>query len=165
MAYDNGNITKIVYNNGTEIRYEYDKLGQLTREDNGVDNKTYVYTYDNAGNIISKKTYALTAAGTTPSSLTSTYYYEYSTGAWGDMLTSYRGTTITYDAIGNPLSYYNGSSYTFAWNGRQLKSATKGGVTYTYKYNVANKKTTECCFLRSETAQSNELTELSVSKR
>ena len=27
-------------------------LGQLTREDNGLLNKTYVYTYDNAGNII-----------------------------------------------------------------------------------------------------------------
>ena len=135
-TYDqNGNITKIVYSTGEEIRYEYDDLGQLTREDNGLLNKTYVYTYDNAGNIISKKTYALTAAGTTPSSPTSTYSYGYSSGTWGDMLTSYRGTTITYDAIGNPLSYYNGSSYTFAWNGRQLKSATKGGVTYTFKYN------------------------------
>ena len=27
-------------------------LGQLLREDNGLLNKTYVYTYDNAGNII-----------------------------------------------------------------------------------------------------------------
>ena len=27
-------------------------LGQLTREDNGLLNVTYVYTYDNAGNII-----------------------------------------------------------------------------------------------------------------
>ena len=27
-------------------------LGQLIREDNGLLNKTYVYTYDNAGNII-----------------------------------------------------------------------------------------------------------------
>ena len=40
-------------------------------EDNGVLNKTYVYTYDNAGNITSKKTYALTAAGTTPTRLSS----------------------------------------------------------------------------------------------
>ena len=40
-----------------------------------------------------------------------------------DQLTNYNGTTITYDVIGNPLSYYNGSSYTFTWqNGRELAS-------------------------------------------
>ena len=44
------------------------------------------------------------------------------------MLTSYRGVSITYDAIDNPLSYYNGSSYSFSWTGRQLIGATKGGV-------------------------------------
>ncbi|MBE6644827.1 MAG: RHS repeat protein, partial [Ruminococcaceae bacterium] len=135
-TYDqNGNITKVVYSTGQEIRYVYDDLGQLLREDNGLLNKTYVYTYDNAGNITSKKTYALTAAGTTPTSATSTYSYGYSSGAWGDLLTSYRGQAITYDAIGNPLSYYNGSSYTFTWTGRQLTGATKGGHIFTFTYN------------------------------
>ena len=38
----------------------------LSPEDNGQLNATYVYTYDNAGNRTSKKTYALTAAGVTP---------------------------------------------------------------------------------------------------
>ena len=42
------------------------------------------------------------------------------------MLTSYRGVSITYDQVGNPLSYYNGSSYTFSWTGRQLTGITKG---------------------------------------
>ena len=52
-TYDqNGNITKIVYSTGQEIRYVYDDIGQLIREDNGLKNYTYVYTYDNAGNII-----------------------------------------------------------------------------------------------------------------
>ena len=46
-------------------------LGQLIREDNGLRNYTYIYAYDNAGNITSKKTYALTATGTTPTSLSS----------------------------------------------------------------------------------------------
>ena len=40
---------------------------------------------------------------------TATATYGYSTGTWGDMLTSYNGNSITYDAIGNPLSYYNGT--------------------------------------------------------
>ena len=110
-------------------------LGQLIREDNGLLNKTYVYTYDNAGNITSKKTYALTAAGTTPTSPTATYNYGYSSSGWGDMLTSYRGVSITYDTIGNPLSYYNGANYTFSWTGRQLTGATYGENTYTFTYN------------------------------
>ena len=48
-------------------------LGQLLREDNELVYETCVYTYDNAGNITSKKTYALTASGVTPSSPTARY--------------------------------------------------------------------------------------------
>ena len=33
---------------------------------------------------------------------------------------------MSYDSIGNPIGYYNGTQYTFAWeNGRQLKSVDK----------------------------------------
>ncbi len=138
-TYDgNGNITKITTTAGDEIRYKYDDLGQLIREDNSVRNQTYVYTYDNAGNILSKKTYALTAAGSTPTSPTSTNTYSYGNANWGDLLTSFNGNAITYDAIGNPLSYNNGTSYTynFTWeNGRRLASATYGSNTITYTYN------------------------------
>ena len=133
---ENGNITKAAASNGTEYRYCYDKLGQLTREDNTSKNRTYVYTYDNAGNILTKKTYALTAANSTPSTLYSTYNYVYGDSDWGDLLTSYRGTTITYDSIGNPLSYYNGNSYTFTWEqGRRLKTAVKGSYSLSFAYN------------------------------
>ena len=131
----NGNITKISLSTGAEYRYVYDDLGQLIREDNSAMSRTYVYTYDNAGNLLAKKTYALTAAGSTPSTLYSTYSYSY-TDSWGDLLTSYRGVNITYDEIGNPLSYYNGSSYTFTWeNGRQLKTATVGSKNLAFTYN------------------------------
>ena len=98
-------------------------------------NKTYVYTYDNAGNIISKKTYSLTAAGITPTSLTRTDSYTYGNTSWGDLLTAYQGHTITYDSIGNPLSYYNGTSYTFTWEGRRLVGAVKGSKTMSFEYN------------------------------
>ena len=110
-------------------------LEKLLREDNGALGKTYVYTYDNAGNITSKKTYSLTAAGVTPTSPELTYSYGYSASGWGDMLTSYRDQSITYDALGNPLSYYNGYSYTFSWTGRQLTGASFSGNTYTFVYN------------------------------
>lgn len=132
-----GNITKITLSTGEEYRYVYDNLGQLLREDNTKANRTYVYTYDDAGNITSKKIYPLTAAGTTPAGTPiDTYSYGYTDAEWGDKLTSYDDHTITYDAIGNPLSYYNGESYTFEWkNGRQLEEATYGTYALSFDYN------------------------------
>lgn len=42
-----------------------------------------------------------------------------------------------YDAMGNPLNYNNGSSYTFTWkNGRELAALTKGATSVTYNYNA-----------------------------
>ena len=49
-------------------------------------------------------------------------------------MTSYNGATITYDEIGNPLSYYNGASFTWE-NGRRLATATKGAYTLAFEYN------------------------------
>ncbi len=40
--------------------YTYDNLNRLLRENNAVANYTFVYTYDDAGNILTKKTYAYT---------------------------------------------------------------------------------------------------------
>jgi len=136
-TYDkNGNIIKIADQYGDEIRYVYDDLGQLLREDNEFLGETYVYTYDNAGNIMTKKTYFLTAEGETPTLIKKTLSYGYSTSEWGDLLISYgedEPGSITYDDIGNPLSYYNG--YTFTWTGRRLTGATVGDDTYTFVYN------------------------------
>jgi len=54
-AYDaNGNITLATV--GTNrARYTYDSANQLTREDNQAAGKTWVWTYDDAGNILTKK--------------------------------------------------------------------------------------------------------------
>ena len=112
-------------------------LGQLIREDNELLGKTYVYTYDNAGNITSKKTYAFTYFSNLGTPI-STKNYGYSAYGWGDLLTSYGGTQITYDDIGNPLSYYTGQE--FSWQGRQLSSVVDGSDAYTFIYNVASKK-------------------------
>ena len=144
FTYDqNGNITKIVFSTGEEIRYVYDDLGQLLREDNGLIGSTYVYTYDNAGNILTRKYYSLTAEGTTPTNLYLTYTYSYSTSGWGDLLTSYNGREITYDEIGNPINYYNGFSYTFSWTGKELTGIVNYGDTYSFTYNDAGIRTTK----------------------
>lgn len=136
-TYDNiGNITKISNGNNTVAEYTYDEQNQLTSEKIFSQNIRYDYWYDTYGNLTSVYKYNLS----TGAYIDSNYYSYGSNGysdenGWHDMLTSFDGGNITYDAIGNPLSYYNGASYTFTWqNGRELASAVKGGVTTTYKY-------------------------------
>ena len=122
---DNGNIT-IIRRDGLEmLRYGYDDLGQLVREDNRYTGKSYTWKYDEAGNILNRKTYAYTidALGTVQNTVT----YGYDTGNWGDLLISFNGQSIAYDGIGNPGTW-NGSALT--WQGRRLMSY--GSNTYTY---------------------------------
>ena len=51
--------------------------------------------------------------------------------------------TITYDGIGNPLSYNNGSSYTFSWYGRDLDSVVYNGKTMSFSYNDEGVRTSK----------------------
>ena len=126
---DNGNITKVVQD-GKTTSYTYDALGQLTRVDDAQENATWVYAYDQGGNILSKKKYALgVSSGTAAESKTFTY----GNANWRDQLTAVNGVGITYDAIGNPL---NDGTWTYTWqNGRQLKKMQKSGETVEFIYN------------------------------
>ena len=67
--------------------------------------------------------------------------FTYGDSQWLDQLTKFNGQSITYDEIGNPLSYYNGSSYTFTWNGRELATATKRSTSVSYKYGADGLRT------------------------
>ena len=70
--------------------------------------------------------------------------YTYGDSDWGDLLTAYNEEGITYDANGNPLSYYNGKRYTFSWQyGRRLASLGVDGKTYTYTYNADGLRVTK----------------------
>ena len=125
-TYDaSGNIIEIKKNGATLFRYAYDSLNQLVREDNRYTGKSYTWKYDNAGNILNRKTYAYTidALGT----VQNTVIYGYDTGNWGDLLISFNGQSIAYDGIGNPGTW-NGNALT--WQGRRLMSY--GSNTYTY---------------------------------
>ena len=87
------------------------------------------YSYDSFGNIT--ETERPNSAGVTVKNP-----YSYDNSAWRDLLTAYNGHTITYDKIGNPLSYYNGRSYTLRWEmGRQLLSSRVNSRTVYYDYN------------------------------
>ena len=80
-------------------------------------------TYDNYGNILIKNG--------------KSYTYD---GTWKDLLTSYDGRSISYDAQGNPTSYLG---HTLTWEkGRQLKSFDN--IQYTYNANgIRTSKTVE----------------------
>ena len=138
-----GNISKITDKVGTtakESTFVYDEANQLIRENNAYTNKTVTYTYDVGGNILTKTEYPYTTG--TLDGLTGTVVnYTYGNTNWKDLLTEFNGNAITYDQIGNPLSYYNGT--TFTWErGRKLATATTAeGTAVSYLYNDSGIRT------------------------
>ena len=138
-TYDaNGNILSV---SGAQTAvYEYDDLGQLVWEKNATAGKAWNYTYDNGGNILSRTEYTCSSSGTVSGSGTATSY-TYGDAEWGDLLTAYNGEEITYDGIGNPLSY---RGWTMSWQGgRQLASMTKGSDTLSFAYNESGLRTSK----------------------
>ena len=136
----NGNITSIS-EGGVTIQYYYDSLGQVIRENNQRDSKTFTWEYDFGGNISSKKTYNYTTGSLDSLTPTTTDTYAYTNTNWKDQLTSFNGNTITYDAIGNPLTY-NGR--TFTWDkSRQLSSIAATGLSVSYTYNDSGIRTSK----------------------
>ena len=135
-----GNITEIWEKKRNEsskvrkVRYFYDELNQLIREDNRWQNQTIVYTYDAGSNITTCKTYAYTEADTVTGTAKTIETYTYGNSAWKDQLTEYRGQKIRYDAMGNPISY---RGMTMEWEqGRKLKKITGNGVTQSHSYDA-----------------------------
>ena len=139
-TYDaNGNIATAGIDGKTPT-YEYDDLGQLVWEKNATAGKAWNYTYDNGGNILSRTEYACSGNGTVSGSGTTTSY-TYGDAEWGDLLTAYNGEAISYDGIGNPLSY---RGWTMSWQGgRQLASMTKGSDTLSFAYNESGLRTSK----------------------
>lgn len=101
--------------------------------------KAVCFVYDTYGNIRSETI-------TDSQGKSETYTFSYENENWQDQLTqvSYTdedGATttkgLTYDAIGNPLSYFNGKSdWNFTWKyGRELAAAADGSTSITYTYN------------------------------
>lgn len=132
-TYDNvGNISSVT-RNGLTTTYVYDNLGQLTRVNDPHANKSTVYTYDRGGNMTSYSEYAYTTG--TLGTAAQTMGYVYGDANWKDKVTSIGGKAITYDAIGNPLTY---DGWTFSWKaGRMLASMVKTGTNaqFTYDHN------------------------------
>ena len=116
------------------VKYCYDELSQLIRENNKEQNKTITYEYDGGGNLLNKKEYDYTEQEITIQP-TKIIEYIYNNANWKDQLTSYDGKEISYDAVGNIISY-NGNEYTWQ-NGRELSTLVNNdkNLNISYKYN------------------------------
>ena len=120
-----GNIATYKAPGKTTVRYIYDDVGQLVRTTGG---QTNVYSYDEFGNLISANEHT----------------YTYGNEDWRDLLTAFDGEEITYDDSGNPLSYFNGTRWTFTWqDGRRLASATDGITEISYAYDGEGLRTSK----------------------
>ena len=126
-----GNISKVSQGSTVVAEYQYDKLNQLISEKLPQQDLKYTYTYDTSGNIRTVETTNTKTKKTT----TDTYAYEDSD--WKDLLTSYNGQKLTYDAIGNPLTYNNGTAWKFTWeNAHDLTTAKGNGKSISYHYDM-----------------------------
>ena len=111
-----------------KYQYEYDANGNITKiKENGTEKVRY--TYDSLGQL--KRVDSVWE--------NKSIAYAYGNTGWKDLLTSYNGQSITYDTIGNPLSY---RGMTLTWqNGRQLATLTKSGKTTSYEYDINGRRT------------------------
>ena len=135
-TYDNaGNITAIT-SGGKRISYQYDKLNQLIRENNGVLNETILYTYDAGGNITSRKTYDYTEG--TLQTIKKNETFSYRSDGWKDQILSWNGYRYTYDAGGNP-TLLRGVPLTWG-EGRRLKKVSLSWGTVDFAYDSDGKR-------------------------
>ncbi len=96
-----GNITCVRENGIIRVRYTYDALSRLVREDNRKLDKTTLFVYDKNGNILYENETDFTLARNLYNTTFTTHRYLYE----GDRLVSRDGIPCTYDANGKPTSY------------------------------------------------------------
>jgi RHS repeat-associated protein len=121
-----GSISEVRENGQIAVKYRYDGLQRLIREDNRILNTTTTYCYDTGGNITEKINYPYTTEENVIGGAVISYGYR--TEGWKDQLMTYNGEVFVYDAIGNPTTYRN---HTLEWaRGRNLTKFDE--VEYTY---------------------------------
>lgn len=156
---DCGNITHIYYGSGSNSyllhRYLYNEANQIIREDNRQFNKTYVYEYDEGGNISNKKTYSYTLENL--GEVISTINFSYDS-SWKDKLISYDNYSVLYDDLGNPISY---DDNILDWNGRQLISFKNDTQKYYYTYDSEGYCTSKSIYTLGKDSNGNETERLS----
>ena len=94
--------------------------GRLVRENNSLLDKTFIYKYNNIGNITGVEEYAY-SEGDLPESATKEISYIYNT-THPDRLTNFNGKAITYNSMGC-VSSYDGCNY--SWSRGKLSTISK----------------------------------------
>lgn len=150
MEYTEQGFVKKITNHSSQIlEFFYDEKDQLVRENNQIDNYTYIYNYDNYGNRVSMKYYSFRSSSTSLGTLYETQLFTYHS-IWKDKIQSYSISyefapdynylkTYYYDNSGNITLMDDSRGTTkdiaFSWEGRHLSSYTSSSVTATYTYN------------------------------
>ena len=125
-------VKEITFQNDRTIEYEYDPEERITKVIDSVDGTTE-YTYDSQGQLLIE-----TRDGVVVNTMTYDGYgniltkngksYVYCDNCWNDLLTVYDGQEITYDALGNPISYLG---HSLTWEkGHRLRSFDNNIYTY-----------------------------------
>lgn len=119
-----------------DICYTYDEAGHLTTEVNVITRTGVNFVYDKGGNVVEIIPFSRGRYG-------QSHTFTYGDPNWKDLLTAYNGNEITYDEIGNPLTYYNGTE--FKWTmGCRLKSAVRSdGIKIKCTYNADGLRTSK----------------------
>lgn len=139
--YDNGKIKNIYLNNNIYVSYEYDDIGQLIKTVDYFLQNTTTYKYDAGGNLISKKS-------SNSSQQHKDVLLEYNNQQWKDQLSVYNGNIITYDEIGNPISY---GSNSYKWDrGRQLCEYQNKFYRVVYSYNDTGLRQTKTIYDKAD---------------
>ena len=155
VLYDKNNITNIRYQNlyyksmmddtvddsvttqssyVKNVSYVYDEHGKVIRENNQIVNKTFLYEYNDKGNIFQKSETAYTTGEIPETAEMICYSYGYNNN--GQLVyVNYEPTGEDIIVIGNYDSYGNPHKYngnTLTWNGQRLV----GYGTNTYQYDM-----------------------------
>jgi len=118
-----GNVTHIFQDGILVVAYVYDKLGRLIREDNKKLGKTYLYSYDNCGNMLSRRIANYTTKPAEEITFTQEFLYSHI----GDRLVSVNGQALSYDNYGRLLNYNNKA---LSWQSNRLASVDDVAITY-----------------------------------
>ena len=123
--YDSSNNISEVRENGILVsKYYYDYLNRLVREDNKKIGKTYLYSYDNNGNILFKREAPFTNK---PVDEILSFNNEKQFLYDGDKLIKYDDELIVYDQYNRPTNY---RGLTMAWDKDRL--VQYGNNTFSY---------------------------------
>lgn len=96
---NNGNISHIYCNGVLAARYKYDTANRLIREDNLAFSKSYFFSYDNNGNIITREESGYTTSDSYTLGMGAVTSISYTK----DRMNSFKGQSCTYDAVVIPL--------------------------------------------------------------